>query len=108
MRIVNWASSEKLFEELNRTGEYAVLRNWEEYFDDLFMPEHGDIDLLCSRKDRRRIIKATDAFRRANIFNQWIFWVVISDRLVKFDLRVEGGRILRHKMGKGYAVFPHI
>ena len=90
MRIINWASPEQLFEELNRTGEYAVLRNWEEYFDDLFMPGHGDIDLLCSRKDRRRIIKATGAFRRTNIFNQWNFWVVISDRLVKFDLRVEG------------------
>ena len=90
MRVINWASPEQLFEELNRTGEYAVLRNWEEYFDDLFMPGHGDIDLLCSRKDRRRIIKATGAFRRTNIFNQWNFWVVISDRLVKFDLRVEG------------------
>lgn len=90
MKIINWESPERLFETMNRAGEYVVLRNWEDYFDDLFMPGHGDIDLLCSKRDRRRIIKASGAFRRANVFNQWNFWVVISDRLVKFDLRVEG------------------
>ena len=90
MKIINWENPEELFETMNRTGEYAVLRNWEEYFDDLFMPGHGDIDLLCSKKDRHKLLKETGAFRRANIFNQWNFWVVIADRLVKFDLRVEG------------------
>lgn len=90
MKIKNWESPEKLFEALNRTGRYVVLRNWEAYFDDLFLPGHGDIDLLCSKKDRKRILREAGAVRRSNIFNQWNFWVFIEGRLVKFDLRVEG------------------
>ncbi len=90
MKIKNWESPEKLFEVLNETGKYVVLRNWEAYFDDLFLPEHGDIDLLCSKKDRKKILRAVGAVRRSNIFNQWNFWVFIDERMVKFDLRVEG------------------
>ncbi len=90
MKIKNWESPEKLFETLNKTGRYVVLRNWEAYFDDLFLPGHGDIDLLCSKKDRKRILWEAGAVRRSNIFNQWNFWVFIEERLVKFDLRVEG------------------
>lgn len=90
MKIKNWESPEKLFEVMNKTGQYTVLRNWEAYFDDLFLPGHGDIDLLCSKKDRNKILRAVGAVRRSNIFNQWNFWVFIADRMVKFDLRVEG------------------
>ncbi|WP_026507433.1 hypothetical protein [Butyrivibrio sp. MC2013] len=44
---MQWNSFDELFEHLNNTCNYLVLRNYENYKEDDWLKDHGDVDLLC-------------------------------------------------------------
>ena len=57
MNKKNWESAEQVFAALNDSFPYLVIRNYEDFYNSLLMDNHSDIDLLCHKKDRKKIIQ---------------------------------------------------
>lgn len=75
-----------LFEDLNNTCNYIVLRNWDNLYDDsIYGPYHEDIDILCD--DLERFIINTGARRIHKEKDRDNFIVKIGDLDIRFDVR---------------------
>lgn len=81
-----------LFQELkNRDVDYVILRNWENFYDDLFIEGHNDIDILCkNEKHKKKIINIFDAQPAKNNFYNSKYFFVWLNKKIYLDFRVVG------------------
>lgn len=87
----NWIDIKEGFLLLNSSCNYLVLRNFENYFDDLFIPGHEDIDVLCaSKEDARCMTKLLDAESRVGIDDGVHYRFLFHDKYVDLDIRTTG------------------
>lgn len=82
---------ESAFNLLNKNNvRYAVLRNWELFYDDLLIEGHNDIDLLCnSKKDKKMLIKAFNAKTNYDKYDGKYYFYVDGTR-VFLDIKIVG------------------
>lgn len=90
MRQYIWKDTQELFQKLNQTCNYVILRNYEEIGEKEFlMDAHPDIDLLCDNskklKKQLKIVKNPGHIRHADHY-----WVKIGDRMVEIGVRYVG------------------
>ena len=52
----NWACAEEMFSELNHQFVYLVLRNYEKFYASILLDRHADIDVLCKKSDKKKIV----------------------------------------------------
>lgn len=80
-----WNSFEELFKTLNATVEYVVLRNFENFFEEIVCDEHLDIDLLVSNYNEVRLVSKSKEMYPYNsrVVNQ----VMVDGEVVNFDFR---------------------
>lgn len=85
-----WFNAHDIFSELNKKYSYLVIRNHEEFYDSILMGNHADIDILCSRYDRKAIVHFLDAKPRL-IRNDGIHYQIkICSELIPLDIRCVG------------------
>jgi hypothetical protein len=85
---IQWDSLEQLFQALNQSIDYVVLRNFDCMPTDYYVGDHGDIDLLVRNKtEAEHLINATKLF---NMTYRVHSKVNISYRTVRFDIRYLG------------------
>ena len=82
---------EDVFKRLNtKKIKYVVLRNWELFFDDLFIEGHNDIDLLCKNSFHKgKLIKTFNAIPIANTFGSKYISFIGGQRII-LDIRIVG------------------
>jgi SAM-dependent methyltransferase len=80
-----WHSIEQLFRVLNATTSYMVLRNFEHLPAEYFVEDHGDIDILCSKK--ANIVYLCNAEPVFEDPRRVLHKVKIRDKQVLFDFR---------------------
>ncbi len=82
----DWESFRALFEKMNHTQEYVVLRNWENYYDDLSVEGKSDIDILCENRQ-----KFADALGAARLNRHTYNYAIrVEGKDVFLDLRSPG------------------
>ena len=86
----NWKSAEQVFAALNDNFPYLVIRNFEDFFDSLLMDNHADIDLLCNKKDRRKIIRLLGAEPRLDRDDGIHFQFQVASQQIPLDIRYDG------------------
>lgn len=78
-----------LFEKINSSCLYVVLRNWDDIFNEsIYGTGHEDIDILCG--DKNEFINATDAIPVHNDKCRDNYLVPCGTRMVRFDIRWVG------------------
>ncbi|WP_194166256.1 hypothetical protein, partial [Vibrio parahaemolyticus] len=80
-----WDSFEQLFNYLNKTTQYVVLRNPRELIDG-FEHGKGDVDILCN--DRKKFMSLANGIPIWESKN--FFHVKVGDEMVLFDVREKG------------------
>ena len=76
---------------LNSKCNYLVLRNFEEYYDDILLPGHNDIDVLvASKKDARIMIKVFEAIPRFQPEDGIHYKFLYRGVMVDLDIRIVG------------------
>lgn len=85
-----WSHPDEVFKLLNSSVNYVVLRNFENFPDELTSSEHSDVDLLTDEKFQMPYILNMKKNNEKNIgFKPFI---EINNRKIKFDIRyVEEG-----------------
>lgn len=86
----NWESAKSVFEELNRNITYLVIRNYEGFYESVLLDNHADIDILCKKKDRKKIIRLLEAVPRLERKDSIHYKILISSEYIPIDLRVVG------------------
>ncbi len=85
----NWSSVEDVFQKLNETCNYLVIRNHEEI---KIIKEaknvHEDIDFLC--EDYRRLVEVLDAKPRHAYDNKVQYQILLNGKKLKIDIRSVG------------------
>jgi len=85
---IQWKSLSELFDTLNQTCSYLVLRNFQKMPDHFYLEQHGDIDLLVENKtDAAYLINATPVSKKKYRAN---FKVNINYQTIRFDIRSYG------------------
>lgn len=85
---IQWNSLSELFEVLNETTKYVVLRNFDGFPERYYTNEHGDIDLLVDDlQNAKYICNAIAVFREQYRVH---FKININGQTVRFDLRSIG------------------
>lgn len=79
-----------VFEKLNESVPYLVLRNFEGFYDSVLSDEHADIDLLCYKKDRKRIVKLLNARPRFDKDDGIHYYFVAENFKIPLDIRFTG------------------
>jgi hypothetical protein len=87
-----WASPTELFNALNHTVPYVVLRNFEKLPDCLHVGSHEDVDMLTG--DYPDTIRVMNARPNVRCLPRWggPYWVNISGEDMWFDVRFVGDR----------------
>jgi|GEM_PF-938955 len=85
-----WDSLEQVFDVLNMTEDYVVLRNFDPLPDKYYADNHGDIDLLVGRYDSSRYaLNATPVFSEAHrVHNK----IIVNNAEVFLDIRYVGDK----------------
>lgn len=80
-----WNSPSEMFYALNNTTRYALLRNYENLPEDIYLNDHNDIDLICdSTVDCAYVLNAKKVFQE----DYRVHYVTkVEDRNAFFDLR---------------------
>lgn len=86
----NWENAKKVFETLNRNVSYLVLRNHEGFYKSILLENHADIDILCEKKDRKKIICLLGAVPRLQRKDNIHYKILISSVCIPIDIRVVG------------------
>jgi len=90
-----WESIQELLYVLNHTCKYVVLRNFEEFPDNIQMGAHSDIDILCQDyMTTKMIINGKESTRRPYRVQNI---VKIGNSYVNVDLRYSGDNYLDRK-----------
>ncbi|MBO4630910.1 MAG: hypothetical protein J5858_03205, partial [Lentisphaeria bacterium] len=90
-----WESIQELLYVLNHTCKYVVLRNFEEFPDNIRMGEHSDVDLLCRDYMSTKLIINGEESTRFPWRVQNI--VKIGNSFINVDLRHLGDNYLDRK-----------
>lgn len=85
-----WKNAQDVFQTLNKTFSYLVLRNFEAFYDSILMESHADIDLLCNKKDRKAIIQLLGAEPRLNHDDGIHYQIKIAQDAIPVDIRWDG------------------
>lgn len=85
-----WKSAELLFSELNNRFTYLVLRNHENFFDSILLDNHSDVDLLCYKHEKNKIVKLINAIPRLSKNDGIHYKVLINGKYISFDIRCTG------------------
>jgi hypothetical protein len=85
-----WSAPTELFDVLNQTVRYVVLRNFEGLPHSLHVGSHEDVDLLTD--DYRALVAVMNARPNVKCIPRWggPYWAEISGQDVWFDLRFVG------------------
>ena len=86
----NWKSAEHVFNALNDNFPYIVIRNFEDFFNSLLMDDHADLDLLCKKKDRKKIIRLLEAEPRLDRDDGIHFQFQVASQQIPLDIRYDG------------------
>ena len=86
----NWENAEQVFVALNDNFSYLVIRNFEDFYDSLLLDNHSDIDLLCYKKDRKKIIKLLGAEPRLECDDGIHFQFQVASQRIPLDIRCDG------------------
>lgn len=81
----------QLFLKLNQSKVcYVVLRNWEDFYSDLLIDGHNDIDILCkTERDKKTFVRLFDAKHIGDpYFGKYSFF--INNNKFYIDFRVVG------------------
>ena len=90
MNKKNWESAEQVFAALNDSFPYLVIRNYEDFYNSLLMDNHSDIDLLCHKKDRKKIIQLLEAEPRLARDDGIHYKFQVASQQVPLDIRYDG------------------
>ncbi len=85
---IQWESLEKLFQILNETSKYLVLRNYDGMPCEYYLEEHGDIDILV--QDKKEVLHIINAVPMFNQSYRTHYKVNIDYKTVRFDVRFVG------------------
>lgn len=90
--IMNCNSLSNLFRILNeKKVNYVILRNWENFFDELLIEGHNDIDILCyTQNDKQQIIRIFNATPAKNNFYSLKYKFQCGDNVIFLDFRFIG------------------
>lgn len=86
----SWGSAEQVFVSLNDHFEYLVIRNFENFYDELYSDTHADIDLLCRKNDKNNIVKHLGAVPRLKKEDGIHYQFLIGELSIPLDLRCVG------------------
>lgn len=87
----NWTNLAEAFQILNTQCNYLVLRNFEDFYDDILLPGHDDIDVLCASKaDRKKMVQLMDAVTRVGIDNGIHYKFLYQNTEIALDIRTVG------------------
>ena len=83
---------EKAFKKLKKNNcNYLVMRNYENFFDDLLIPGHNDIDVLVySSNDRKLFLKIFKAVPRWGLDDGHAYKFLWRKEWVELDIRMVG------------------
>ena len=85
----NWNSIDELFDRINESCNYLVMRNYECMdSEEIFTKGHEDIDILCD--DYKKMVKVTDARPRSRVNNGVQYYILLKGQKLKIDLRHTG------------------
>ena len=87
----NWKSASKAFAACNDHCTYLVLRNFENFYEELLLEGHNDIDVLCkSSKDRRKMVSVLGAVPRLSRDNGIHYRFFCQGKELDLDIRCVG------------------
>lgn len=87
----NWKSASKAFATCNDHCTYLVLRNFENFYEELLLEGHNDIDVLCkSSKDRRKMVSVLGAVPRLSRDNGIHYRFFCQGKELDLDIRCVG------------------
>ena len=86
--IKTWESLEQLFEAMNESLDYLVLRNTEDITKEFSPAIHGDIDILV--RDLKTAIQLMQAIKYHKEPYRVYYEVKVADGIVPFDIRYIG------------------
>lgn len=91
-----WKSLQEVFYCLNETISYVVLRNYEQFFNDIILTEHTDIDLLCENYyNMKLILNSKQVYKKKyRVMNL----VKIDNKEIQFDFRYLGDNYYCEKL----------
>lgn len=91
IEMKNWSNLEEAFSLLNKKCRYLVLRNFENFFDDILVEGHNDIDVLCgSIRDRKKMIQILQATPRIGVDNGIHYKFLYKGKEIALDIRTVG------------------
>lgn len=83
--------AKEAFASINNICTYLVLRNFEQFYEDLLMEGHNDVDVLCkSHRDRRKMVKALGAVPRLTKDNGTHYRFLCQGKWIDLDIRCVG------------------
>lgn len=83
-------SVDEMFYVLNNCTNYAILRNYENLPDEIYVNEHNDIDLIC--ESRENVAYALNATKAQDEKYRVQYYVNVKGNQVNFDLRYIGDK----------------
>ena len=90
-RMKNWDNLDVIFKEANSKCNYLILRNFEDFYDDVLLPGHDDIDVLCASKtDRKTFVDLFDAVTRVGKDNGIHYKFLYKNTEIALDIRTVG------------------
>ena len=93
-----WDNPEQVFEMLNATTNYVVLRNFENIPEDLVSEEHKDVDILT---DEQFQIPYNLNMQKTNSNNiGFLPYIIIKNKKIKFDIKFVGDNYYDEKWSK--------
>lgn len=85
-----WNCAQDAFQALNEQIDYLVIRNFEEFYDALLLEDHADIDLLCRKEDRKRVIALLGAVPRLERKDAIHYCFQVGEERIPLDIRTVG------------------
>lgn len=91
-----WKNAKEMFYALNNCTNYALLRNYENLPEEIYVNEHNDIDLICESKDDcAYVLNAKKVFQE----DYRVHYVTnVEDKKAFFDLRFLGDNYYDEKI----------
>ena len=91
-----WKNAKEMFYALNNCTNYALLRNYENLPEEIYVNEHNDIDLICESKDDcAYVLNAKKVFQE----DYRVHYITnVEDKKAFFDLRFLGDNYYDEKI----------
>ena len=86
----NFENAKQVFVGLNEEVECLIIRNFEGYYQSITNDDHSDIDLLCKKEDRSKVIEYLNAIPRLDKNDGIHYKFMINNVWVPLDIRYVG------------------